>query len=365
MVHPRLSIGVAGAVVIFFAVVHVQRYLLASGVGGGNAKRAGQFASNSCSVHFRCEAVIRVQYDGERLYTVDDCDKTPTYVGPILKLLREVVQRLPCGATFDLFANLGDLPVLPAALQCDPVPVLSFQAHPDYRDIPFPYQTLHMERFGLESVPDWCSKAMLEGLPSWSSRLPVAVWRGTQTGGSFTENNYMTFGRSKLVSLCSKHQSDCDAAWSGFSGQVTDAAKDEINRTMRMASPVALHEFGRWKYVISADGNGWAARLPYLMCTGSVVLKQRSPFAEYWYDHLIPGVHYVELDPGFSDLLDTVQWLRAHDDEAKRIGEAGKELVKRLLTPDRVAAYAASVLNDISRRWPLKRLHPLAVRVPG
>lgn len=62
----------------------------------------------------------------------------------------------------------------------------------------------------------------------------------------------------------------------------------------------------QYKYQISIDGTVAAYRLPYLLAGSGVVLKQDSPYYEFFYHNLEPFVHYIPFKRDLSDLIDKV-----------------------------------------------------------
>lgn len=64
--------------------------------------------------------------------------------------------------------------------------------------------------------------------------------------------------------------------------------------------------FLQYKYQISIDGTVAAYRLPYLLGGSSVVLKQDSPYYEFFYHELKPNVHYIPFKRDLSDLVEKV-----------------------------------------------------------
>jgi len=71
----------------------------------------------------------------------------------------------------------------------------------------------------------------------------------------------------------------------------------------------------QYKYQVSVDGTVAAYRLPYLLAGDSVVLKQNSPYYEFFYKQLRPYEHYIPVKADLSDLLDRIQWAKDHDSE--------------------------------------------------
>jgi hypothetical protein len=73
--------------------------------------------------------------------------------------------------------------------------------------------------------------------------------------------------------------------------------------------------------VLSADGAAAAYRLPFLLAGGSLVLWVDSPrgFAEHLYEQFRPNVHYIPIKADLSNLIERIEWARAHDSEARAI----------------------------------------------
>lgn len=67
----------------------------------------------------------------------------------------------------------------------------------------------------------------------------------------------------------------------------------------------------QYKYQISIDGTVAAYRLPYLLGGSGVVLKQDSPYYEFFYHDLEPFVHYIPFKRDLSDLIEKVSQCRA------------------------------------------------------
>ena len=81
---------------------------------------------------------------------------------------------------------------------------------------------------------------------------------------------------------------------------------------------LALSTF-QYKYQINIDGTVAAYRLPYLLAGDSLVLKQDSPYYEFFYNELKPYEHYVPFNRDLSDLLEKIQWAREHDKEVSHV----------------------------------------------
>lgn len=202
--------------------------------------------------------------------------------------------------------------------------------------------------------------------PSWSERLPKAFWRGTTTGGVYTRLNWEHYPRSKLVKYCSYSQDNCNASFSGFP-QTHREAREVMNKTFG-AWPSPVSEHSRYKYVVVNDGNGApSSRLALMMMSGSVVLKQESPFIEWFYDDLIPYTHYVPISYLFSDLNEKIEWVRRNDAWSEQMTNRAFRYAKAHFSEYHISCYINRLfqkyksllafepkLNDEFLQWKLK-----------
>lgn len=86
------------------------------------------------------------------------------------------------------------------------------------------------------------------------------------------------------------------------------------------------------------------------MLGNSLVLKQDSPYYEYFYSHMKPGVHYVPVKRSLSDLMEKIRWAKDNDAEAQEIAKAGQAMARELLQPTRLYCYYYKVLQTYSQR---------------
>jgi len=170
------------------------------------------------------------------------------------------------------------------------------------------------------------------GRVPWNDRLPVAFWRGASTGQ--LRSDWRNLPRMKLCLIAKQHAESglIDAGITSFVGP-QPAMLREAEAEGLGAGFVKPVDFMRYKYQIDIDGNtnAWAALLQKLL-TGSPVLKVRSPldYRQWFYDDLIPWSNYVPVEAEMDDLIEKIEWLREHDDAARRIGEAGLTLVNAM-----------------------------------
>ncbi len=186
-------------------------------------------------------------------------------------------------------------------------------------------------------------------LPPWSKRHPKAFWRGSATGwldcqGSPAQS-WQSLPRILLCQQARQHPDTFDVGLSAvhpLTGQAAEAARAGA----LTADFVPMANFGQWRYQIDIDGNSnaWMGLFVRLY-TGSPVLKIASPtgFRQWYYDRLIPWQNHVPVAADLHDLPEKVDWLRANDDKAKRIGAAGRALARSMTLSHEMQRAIASI----------------------
>lgn len=118
--------------------------------------------------------------------------------------------------------------------------------------------------------------------------------------------------------------------------------KHTLKRRFSKAGFVPIEEHAKWKYLISADGCVAQTRLAKVLLANSVVLKEDSPWIEYYYRSLKPWVHYAPFrhraganagEPGAADegVRQAVARLKGDDAAAALVAAAGQRFAYRNL----------------------------------
>lgn len=104
----------------------------------------------------------------------------------------------------------------------------------------------------------------------------------------------------------------------------------------------------KYKYILDIDGyaSTWSATV-WKLYSGSVLLKQTSVWSQWYYDELIPWVHYVPIENDFSDLNEKIQWCIDNDDKCKQIVENSRKFVTIKLQWDKVKNDMIIIFNKI------------------
>ncbi|KAG2489399.1 hypothetical protein HYH03_012040 [Edaphochlamys debaryana] len=104
-----------------------------------------------------------------------------------------------------------------------------------------------------------------------------------------------------------------------------------------------------FKYVVNLEGQGISSRLEQLLPLGSLVFKEASGYYAYYYRTLLRHrgnlVEFWRVGP--EEVLAEMDWAAAHDDEARRIAEAGVQTVQRYLTSNGRTCYWYRLLHGL------------------
>ncbi|XP_067652015.1 protein O-glucosyltransferase 2-like [Haliotis asinina] len=247
----------------------------------------------------------------------------------LLSLARKV--KLP---DVEFIMNLSDWPKEKKDVMEKPIPIVSWSGSDDTRDIVIPtYDIVRSTIYMLERHNiDQFSVQGNTG-PVWEEKTNMAFWRGRDS-------------RRERLDLAAMAQIHPDV----FNVSLTRMAffpKDE--KYGEITKHISFFDFFQHKYQITIDGTVAAYRLPFLLASDSVVLKQDSKYYEHFYHLLEPYVHYIPFNRDLSNLLQQIQWAKDHDDEANSMGRRSQDFVQEHLTPRQIYCYHARFLHEFSK----------------
>jgi hypothetical protein len=183
---------------------------------------------------------------------------------------------------------------------------------------------------------------------AWEDRKKVAFWRGATTGrGDGTEPAWKSLQRVELCRIVNGPDAALfDAGISRIQFPKGDPGGDAIQALGYMRPFVSNLALQSFRYQIDVDGytSAWSALFTKL-ATGSPVLKigSRDAWRQWYYHRLVPWENYVPVEADMSDLVEKTKWLIAHDDDAQRIGAAGRDLALSMTFEHEVHAAAVEM----------------------
>ena len=152
----------------------------------------------------------------------------------------------------------------------------------------------------------------------WARKSPKAFWRGAaacQGGilgfppGTWCARSYV----SRLAQIKYPEQLDV-----GLTEEYYREDEIELDATLRdghgplpVLEPVSWDALPTYRYLLHLDGHTAAHRLANLLAVDSLVLRQESPYFEYYYRSLKPYKHYVPIfNYTLHDLMPALAWAK-------------------------------------------------------
>lgn len=230
----------------------------------------------------------------------------------------------------------------------NPYPAFSWVKSDTSTDILMPYG----EAWGgnMKSNDDLCTLKHSIDDNEWRQKIDKGVWRGANTGVKAGED-WKSSPRAQLVMHCKTHPDLCDAG-------ITQYVNGNMNQIQQMKNLLGVvdvlstAEQDKFKYAIVPDGNSApSSRMKTHLESTSLTMKQSSRFKEFFYDSLVPFVHYIPLEPDFRDLSEKIRWMRDNDDLAHNIMQSARRFSCKWFNKNTIHAYMLRVFNEYVNRF--------------
>jgi hypothetical protein len=187
-------------------------------------------------------------------------------------------------------------------------------------------------------IPDWRSighwwmsdiKAIRANQVPWELKKDFALWRGSLTKPI----------RKTLCELSLQYPEALDAKFTDphLNGKIDPAL---------MAERATWQELLSCKYLPYIDGVMCAApALQWRLLSHSVTFKPDSDEIQWFYRALKSSVHYISVKSDLSDLVEKLDWAKAHDAESKEIADNAAHFAESHLLYGDVLYYFSLVLK--------------------
>ncbi len=190
----------------------------------------------------------------------------------------------------------------------------------------------------------------------WEEKVNKLFWRGGATGGYYKISNFSKLDRIKLLIFSKTYPSITDAKFTDYFSQVT---KDEEGKKIKevielldgyQKEKVTEEDHLKYKYLVSVDGNAaTGTRVPWIMLSNSVLVKQESNKIQWYYSALKPGFHYVPIKNDLTDIITQYRWLEENQPEIQSIINNANRFVENNLTSEDIESHAVILLNAYSK----------------
>lgn len=237
------------------------------------------------------------------------------------------------------------------------VPIFAFaknknpKHHNNYILFPDDY-TLAKQETGYWAGWGNISKEVLRGNDQfpWENKINSLIWRGLKSDHN---NEVYLYPWETKVNILMKPSKIIDPSISADTPRQYLVDLSTINPNLidaKFMGGVSKEEQIKYKMSIVMDGHtctypGFLWRL----LSNSVTFKQETDNEQWFYDSVKPWVHYIPVKPDLSDLLKKVDWVKNHDQDAKKIADRSTKFVQNNLMMPYVDYYIVKLLTRYSK----------------
>ncbi len=191
----------------------------------------------------------------------------------------------------------------------------------------------------------------------WNEKINKLFWRGASTADivSYNVNNIDKLPRLNLVILSKLYPNLINAKFSNYAQFSNDQSGEDLKDILEILfkegpESVPEEEHLKYKYLISIDGNTCAwRRVPWIMLSNSVLVKQETSKIEWFYPAMKPYVHYIPVNESLTDIFPQLEWMKNNDTELQKISQNATNFVKNNLMPEHINNHAVLILNEYSK----------------
>lgn len=194
---------------------------------------------------------------------------------------------------------------------------------------------------------------------SWNQKIEKIFWRGATTGSQgenyYSISNFDKLSRLKIVMLSKLYPQYVDAKFTLYTEFLKNNDGNNLKKVLddlfdKELSRVPEEEHLKYKYLAAIDGNTcpWL-RVPWIMYSNSVLIKQRSSRVEWFYPALKEYIHYIPVENQLTDVLTKLRWMKNNDNKIKQIADNSYNFIKNNLMPEHIEAYMLIILENYSK----------------
>ncbi len=182
---------------------------------------------------------------------------------------------------------------------------------------------------------------------SWESRSSTVFWRGSSTGLRTGPIEQLPRARLCHATKMYPNHREYDCKITSVV-QATEQEQLELASLGILSEHVPAEDFDQYRYHIDIDGNtnSWPGFMLKLL-SGGLVFKVRSPgdYKQWYYERLVEGEHFVEIQSDLSDLDEKIQHYKANDHLARCIASQGQNFAMQMDVKHEISLAAARITN--------------------
>ena len=191
---------------------------------------------------------------------------------------------------------------------------------------------------------------------SWEEKEEKAFWRGSPTGKKLTlqqieSNEWKIAPRFQLVLQSESRPDLIDAAFIPPTVGSYMEMYDHLAKRFHFGSPIHPKEHLTRKYLLDLDGNACCySRTFWILLSNSLLVKQVTPNIQWYYRGLKAHKHYIQINEDLSNLQETIEWCRLHDEECRQIAINGTEFSLKTLQYEMNLTYLDTLLKGYAQK---------------
>lgn len=200
-------------------------------------------------------------------------------------------------------------------------------------------------------------RQQLDATPvSWVDRQSKAIWRGSTTGslGPHNKTSMAFLDTLPRYQLCKIGSVISDLADFGITGVAAPASlNEEVSVKARLQHeglwrlPTSQIAMRTWKFQIDIDGhsNAWGFFQKLLMASCILKVGSTKGFVQWYYSELKEWQHFIPVRSDMSDIYEKLDWCLNHDDEARKIGQRGRDFALARTFDNEMEAAAEAIFS--------------------
>lgn len=188
----------------------------------------------------------------------------------------------------------------------------------------------------------------------WKDKINVAFFRGTSTGcGNTIDNNV----RLKLSDISYKDKTNTlDVGISSLINRIkvknSFVVLFNYDKLKYLIKPfVSYDQQLKYKYIFNIQGNAQAYRYSNEFKKKSVILNVKSDYYMWFEPLLIPNKHIVQINSDYSNLFETINYLKDNDDIAEQIANNGFDFSKKYIRKKVIALYWLLFMINVNKHY--------------
>lgn len=293
-----------------------------------------------------CPNAIRIKIKGNAITEVRRTSEHVDMTRALgyLALLQDTLKVASLPDT-DFIVSCSDWPISDEKPLTLSVPVFSFCKTVEHNCLLLPVPRFARDDTGFITdspswpYPTWDSVfrqiSALTAQHPWDHRRPVALFAGMGGGRDLT--------RLHCLELALQHEGLLKVCITYVPEYQRNLLPSHLQT--HIGGRIPTRDYGNFRYLLHLDGVTASDRLRTLLAFGGTVLKQESPFYEFYYPLLIPGEHYLPIAHNLRDLVSRCEFLNENPNVARQIALQGRSFVEAQLTYRDVLAYTAEVVR--------------------